>query len=85
MTDEQLTEIREKADDHSQSVFPLGTGGLNNVMGDGDGMGHYQDFGDLFLDFSETGMTNDNVENYVRNLDMQTAVSSLNYDYDGVH
>ena len=85
VTPEQLEAIRQGADDHSSSVFPLGTGGLDNVMGDGSGMGHYQDFGDLYLDFSETGMTNDNVDNYVRDLDMRTAVSSLNYDYEGVH
>lgn len=85
VTPEQLEAIRKQADDHSKSVFPLGTGGLENVMGDGDGMGHYQDFGDLFLDFSQSGMTNDNVENYVRDLDLRTAVSSLNYDYDGIH
>ena len=54
-------------------------------MGDGNGMGNYQDFGDLFLDFSQSGMTNENVTNYVRDLDMRTAISSVNYDYEGVH
>lgn len=85
VTEQQLEEIRQSADNHSSSVFPLGTGGLNNVMGDGDGMGNYQDFGDLFLDFSQSGMTNENVTNYVRDLDMRTAISSLHYDYEGVH
>lgn len=85
VTQEQLEDLRRRADDHSTSVFPLGTGGMENVFGDGNGMGKYQDFGDLFLDFSETGMTNTNVNNYVRALDMRTAVSSLNYDYQGVH
>ena len=55
------------------------------VWGDGAGMGQYQDFGDLYLDFSAGGMTNDNVENYVRDLDMRTGISSVNYDYEGVH
>ncbi len=85
VTEQQLEEIRQSADNHSSSVFPLGTGGLNNVMGDGNGMGNYQDFGDLFLDFSQSGMTNENVTNYVRDLDMRTAISSVNYDYEGVH
>lgn len=85
VTEQQLEEIRQSADNHSSSVFPLGTGGLNNVMGDGNGMGNYQDFGDLFLDFSQSGMTNENVTNYVRDLDMRTAISSLHYDYEGVH
>ena len=84
VTEQQLEEIRQSADNHSSSVFPLGTGGLNNVMGDGNGMGNYQDFGDLFLDFSQSGMTNENVTNYVRDLDMRTAISSLHYDYEGV-
>ena len=84
-TKEQLDAIREQADDHSTSVFPLGTGGVRDFMGTGSGMGQYQDFGDLYLDFSKTGMTDANATNYVRDLDMRTAVSSLNYDYDGVH
>lgn len=85
VTEQQLEEIRQSADNHSSSVFPLGTGGLNNVMGDGNGMGNYQDFGDLFLDFSQSGMTNENVTNYVRDLDMRIAISFLHYDYEGVH
>lgn len=84
VTKEQLEELRIKADDHSKNVFPLGTS-LDYVMGDGNGMGKYQDFGDLYLDFSATGMTNDNVENYVRDLDMHTGISSLQYDYKDVH
>ncbi|WP_279160867.1 glycosyl hydrolase family 95 catalytic domain-containing protein [Thomasclavelia cocleata] len=84
VTSEQLEELRVRADDHSSSVFPLGTS-LDYVMGDGNGMGKYQDFGDLYLDFSITGMTNDNVKNYVRDLDMETGISSLQYDYKDVH
>lgn len=85
VTKEQLDAVREKMDDHSSSVFPMGTKRVDEVWGDGAGMGMYQDFGDLFLDFSATGMTNNNVENYVRDLDMTTGISSLNYDYEGVH
>ena len=84
-TQEQINTIRKQADTHTNSVFPLGTGGLTNLMGDGDGMGSYQDFGDLYLDFSEMGMTNSNVTNYVRDLDMRTAISSVHFDYKGVH
>ena len=84
VTKEQLEELRIRADDHSKSVFPLGTS-LDYVMGNGNGMGKYQDFGDLNLDFSATGMTNTNVENYVRDLDMRTGISSLQYDYENVH
>ena len=85
VTEEQLEALRQKMDDHSSSVFPQGTSTTTEVWGDGAGMGQYQDFGDLYLDFSATGMTNDNVENYVRDLDMRTGISSVNYDYDGTH
>ncbi len=85
VTQAQLNAIREQADNHSTSVFPLGTGGLTNVMGTGSGMGMYQDFGDIYVDFSSTGVTDSNVSNYVRDLNMRTAVSSVNYDYQGVH
>lgn len=85
VTEEQLEALREKMDDHSESVFPQGTSTTTEVWGDGAGMGQYQDFGDLYLDFSAGGMNNDNVENYVRDLDMRTGISSVNYDYDNVH
>ena len=85
VTAEELEALRQKMDDHSTAVFPQGTATTYEVWGDADGLGQYQDFGNLYLDFSVTGMTNDNVENYVRDLDMRTAVSSVNFDYDGVH
>lgn len=85
VTEEQLEALRQKMDDHSEAVFPQGTSTTTEVWGDGAGMGQYQDFGDLYLDFSATGMTNDNVENYVRDLDMRTGISSVNYDYEGTH
>jgi len=40
----------------------------------------YQTLGDLFLKFVGTGK----VENYKRNLDLRTAVSSVSFDLDGV-
>lgn len=85
VTEEQLNAVREKMDNHTTSVFPMGTSAVSEVWGDGNGMGNYQDFGDLYLDFTKTGATNDNVENYVRDLDMTTGISSLNYDYNDVH
>lgn len=85
VTEEQLEAIRQKLDNHTTSVFPQGTSTVSEVWGDGNGMGQYQDFGDLYLDFSATGVTNDNVDNYVRDLDMRTGVSSVNFDYEGVH
>lgn len=45
----------------------------------------YQDFGDLYLDFSATGITDASASNYVRDLDMSTAVSTVNFDHGGVH
>ena len=59
-------------------------GGANVTTSPYVGMGTYQDFGDVYLDFAPSGLTANAVSNYVRDLDIETAVSSVNYDYDGV-
>ena len=93
LTPEQLDTYRHALDDKTTNVFGLpatGTNGANrqltNLMfGNTGGMGMYQDFGDLYLDFSAAGITDASASNYVRDLDMSTAVSSVNFDHDGVH
>ena len=93
LTPEQLDTYRHALDNKSTNVFGLpatGTNGANrqltNLMfGNTGGMGMYQDFGDLYLDFSAAGITDASASNYVRDLDMNTAVSSVNFDADGVH
>lgn len=85
VTKHQLDVLRAKMDDHSKDVFPMGTQIPTEVWGDGNGMGAYQDFGDLEFDFSPMGATNSNIQNYERDLDMRTAVSTVSYDFNGVH
>ena len=85
VTKQELDALRARMDDHSREVFPMGTNKPAEVWGDGNGMGAYQDFGDLHFDFSAMGVTGGAAENYVRDLDMQTAVSTVAYDHQGVH
>ena len=84
-----LQNIREKLDDKSQYVFGYrGTTAitdLNKLMGDLNGYEAFQDYGDIKMDFSRSGVTESQVTNYVRDLDMRTALSTVSYDYDGVH
>lgn len=47
------------------------------------GYGYFLSYGNMYLDFH--GMSDSDVENYERDLDLSTAVSSVGYDYDGVH
>ncbi|HIS80451.1 MAG TPA: glycoside hydrolase N-terminal domain-containing protein [Candidatus Scatomonas merdavium] len=55
----------------------LGTGGQ-----DMDALGAYQAWGDIYFDF---GLDRSKVENYVRDLNLNTSVASVNFDYDGVN
>ncbi|MFB9571387.1 glycoside hydrolase family 95 protein [Streptomyces yanii] len=93
ITPQQLNNYRLALDNKATNVFglpPTGAGGANPqltslMFGDTGGMGMYQDFGDLYLDFSATGITDASASNYVRDLDMSTAVSTVNFDHGGVH
>lgn len=95
-----LASIREKLDDKSQYVFgfdeasytPSGTDTkgeamtwLNKLMGDLNGYDAPLDYAEFYLDFSKSGVTEENVTNYIRDLDLRTALSTVSYDYDGVH
>ena len=53
----------------------LGSGGS-----DMDALGAYQAWGDIYFDF---GIEKQKVKNYVRALNLDTAISSVNFDYDG--
>ena len=55
----------------------LGTGGQ-----DMDALGAYQAWGDIYFDF---GLDRAKVENYMRDLNLNTSVASVNFDYDGVN
>ncbi len=76
---------RKQMDDHTSSVFPVGTGTPHGLGNPSDAsMGQYQDLGDIYFDFAAAGITED-VQNYVRDLDLRTGVSTVNFDHSGVH
>lgn len=54
------------------------------LVGEGSsgGYGEYQPFGNLYIDF---GFDEDLAENYIRTLDMNTAVSTVEFDCGGTH
>ena len=52
-------------------------------LGTSDGYGAYQSWGNIYLTYN--GIDDVAAENYVRDLDIRTAVSSVNYDVNGTH
>lgn len=86
-----LAEFREKLADKSENVFGLkwGRGQQNNpylwkMYGDLEGMGKYEDFGDVYLDFSPSGIVESQATNYMRDLDLTKAVASVSFDHNGI-
>ena len=55
----------------------------NQLVGTSDGYGAYQSWGNIYLTYN--GIDDAAAENYVRDLDIRTAVSSVNYDVNGTH
>ena len=55
----------------------------NQLVGTSDGYGAYQSWGNIYLTYN--GIDDAAAENYVRDLDIKTAVSSVNYDVNGTH
>lgn len=95
-----LEAIRQKLDDKSEYVFGFdensytasgtSTSGeamnwLNKLMGNLTGYAAPQDYADIKLDFSRSGIVESDVSNYIRDLDLRTALATVSYDYDGVH
>lgn len=93
-----LQAIREKLDDKSQYVFGFDeesyqsqgtdTKGeamdwLNKLMGDLNGYDAPEDYANLYI--SNSGLDESRVTNYVRDLNMRTALATVSYDYEGVH
>ncbi len=93
-----LNAIREKLDDKSEHVFGFdensyqaegtNTKGeamdwLNKLMGDLVGYSSPQDYANIYIKNKE--IDDSKVTNYVRDLDMRTALATVNYDYEDVH
>lgn len=94
---DNLNALREKLDDKSQYVFGFDedsyqasgtdTKGeamdeLNKLMGDLTGYDAPTDYANLYISNDQDASK---VSNYVRDLDMRTALATVNYDYEGVH
>ena len=92
-----MNAIREKLDDKSEYVFGFNedsyeasgtnTKGeamdwLNKLMGDLVGYSAPKDYANLYI---SNNQDSSKVSNYVRDLDMRTALATVNYDYEGVH
>ena len=55
----------------------------NQLVGTSDGYGSYQSWGNIY--FSYQGIQDEDAENYVRDLDLRSAVSSVDFDVNGTH
>lgn len=92
-TKEEIEEYRRVLDDKSEYVFndteelrgrygmeaPIRFSGEDELY-----KGQYQDFGDIWLDFTPMGIRDEGVENYRRELDMQTGIASTEFTYGDV-
>ena len=93
-----LDALRKKLDDKSEHVFGFDgdsyqacgtdTKGeamdwLNKLMGDLTGYEAPQDYGNLYI--SSDVEDEAAVTNYVRDLDLRTALATVSYDYNGIH
>ena len=92
-TDEEIENYRKLLDDKSTKVFNddqslggYGMGAQIKFPGENNlNKGSYQDFGDIWLDFSKMGLQDQNVKNYRRELDLQTGVASTEFSYEDVN
>lgn len=88
----EIENYRKLLDDKSSNVFnddqSLGGYGMGAKIRfpgeDNLNKGSYQDFGDIWLDFSAMGITDDNVQNYRRELNLQTGIASTEFSYKNV-
>ncbi|MCI6692556.1 MAG: glycoside hydrolase N-terminal domain-containing protein [Clostridium sp.] len=48
------------------------------------GYGYFLSYGNMYLDF-KNGVKTNNIQHYVRDLDLNTAISSVKYDYNNVN
>lgn len=91
-TDTEIEEYRKLLDDKSTNVFNddkslggYGMGAKIKFPGENNlNKGSYQDFGDIWLDFSKMGINDKNVKDYRRELDIQTGIAATEFSYKDV-
>ena len=86
--DDVLEEYRSQLDDKTNNVFGLPFGQANSILTQNffsqrQDKGTYMDFGDIYLDFTRSGLQEDEVTGYTRELDLETAVSTVRYTSAG--
>lgn len=86
--DELLENYRQQLDDKSENVFGLPFNEANNILTQNffsgrSNKGTYMDFGDIYMDFARSGIDKAAVSGYVRDLDLERAVSTIQFSYDG--
>lgn len=86
--DQVLEDFRQRLDDKSSNVFglPFNEGNsilTSNFFTNRYNKGAYMDFGDINLDFARSGIQEQNVTDYSRDLNMETGISTVSYEYDG--
>lgn len=74
---EVLKEIRELFALHTEEGNAKASKLCNELVGTDKGYGAYQAWGEINLNFK--GIDESNVKNYMRDLDLKTAISSVNY------
>lgn len=83
-TPQEIEAYRQVLDDKSQNVFndTHGIGGAAFRFAGADwNMGSYQDFGDIWIDYSPMGLKDSDAQNYRRELDLQTGIASTRFTY----
>lgn len=75
-----LPAFREHAFNYEQSAIE---GMVGQMLGDTSAFGSYQNFGDLYFEFPE--LNPKNAKDYVRDLDLNTGIAGVKYNYDGVN
>lgn len=88
-TADEIEQYRQILDDKSKNVFNDSMGGYGYVPirfpGENNlNKGSYQDFGDIWIDFSAMGINDHNVTDYRRELDLQTGIAKTSFVHDGV-
>lgn len=87
-TKEEIEAYCKVLDDKSSRVFN-DTNGLGysefRFAGRDWNMGSYQDFGDIWVDYSPMGLKDDQVSGYRRKLDLQTGIASTSFDWRNTH
>ena len=86
-TAEEIQAYREVLDDKSENVFNdthgIGMGAAIRFPGANTHKGSYQDFGDIWLDFTAMGIENNQAENYRRELNLHTGIAATEFERQG--